>query len=132
MRILSHQAEYVVKNPGKFAWRVLKGFKKNQGLLLAGAVAYYALLSVVPLLILSVIALSHFVDQGELLMTLGRYLEGLTPGQSLAWLERNMIPFFKLRTHREPGKMPECWCNDGENVAVEYPPKFRARPPRRP
>ena len=84
MRILSHQAEYVVKNPGKFAWRVLKGFKKNQGLLLAGAVAYYALLSVVPLLILSVIALSHFVDQGELLMTLGRYLEWLTPGQSKA------------------------------------------------
>ena len=84
MRILSHQAEYVLKNPGKFAWRVLKGFKKNQGLLLAGAVAYYALLSVVPLLILSVIALSHFVDQGELLMTLGRYLEWLTPGQSKA------------------------------------------------
>jgi membrane protein len=49
---------------------VLKGFKKNQGLLLAGAVAYYALLSVVPLLILVVIALSHVVDQAELLDTL--------------------------------------------------------------
>ena len=84
MRILSHQAEYVVKNPGKFAWRVLTGFKKNQGLLLAGAVAYYALLSIVPLLILSVIALSHWVDQHELLMTLGRYLEWLMPGQSKA------------------------------------------------
>ena len=84
MRILSHQAEYVVKNPGQFAWHVLKAFKKNQGLLLAGAVAYYALLSVVPLLILTVIALSHWVDQAELLMTLGRYLEWLIPGQSKA------------------------------------------------
>jgi membrane protein len=84
MRILSYQFAYVVTNPGKFAWRVLKAFKKNQGLLLAGAVAYYALLSIVPLLILSVIALSHFVDQGELLMTLGRYLEWLMPGQSKA------------------------------------------------
>jgi membrane protein len=84
MRILSYQAAHVVKNPGKFAWCVLKAFKKNQGLLLAGAVAYYALLSIVPLLILSVIALSHFVDQGELLMTLGRYLEWLMPGQSKA------------------------------------------------
>ncbi|GAC1601372.1 MAG: hypothetical protein NVS3B2_04210 [Ramlibacter sp.] len=84
MRILSHQAEHVIRNPGKFAWRVLKAFKKNQGLLLAGAVAYYALLSIVPLLILSVIALSHFVDQRELLMTLGHYLEWLIPGQSKA------------------------------------------------
>ena len=45
--------------------RVFKGFQANQGLLLAGAVAYYALLSVVPLLILTVIALSHFVDQAR-------------------------------------------------------------------
>jgi membrane protein len=63
---------------------VLKGFKANQGLLLAGAVAYYALLSVVPLLILTVIALSHVIDQAELLQTLGRYLEWLMPGQSRA------------------------------------------------
>jgi YihY family inner membrane protein len=63
---------------------VLKAFRKNQGLLLAGAVAYYALLSVVPLLILAVIALSQVIDQAELLSTLGRYLEWLVPGQSKA------------------------------------------------
>ena len=84
MRIVSPQASHVLQNPGKFAWCVLKAFKKNQGLLLAGAVAYYALLSVVPLLILAVIALSHVVDQRELLSTLGRYLEWLVPGQSWA------------------------------------------------
>ncbi|MEO8022324.1 YihY/virulence factor BrkB family protein [Polaromonas sp.] len=71
-------------NPAAFAWRVLKGFRANQGLLLAGAVAYYALLSIVPLLILAVIALSHVIDQAELLQTLGRYLEWLMPMQSRA------------------------------------------------
>ena len=82
MAIVSPSAAYVLKSPAAFAWRVLKAFKKNQGLLLAGAVAYYALLSVVPLLILTVIALSHVIDRGELLSTLGRYLEWLIPGQS--------------------------------------------------
>ncbi len=84
MPILGPQAAQVVAHPGRFTWRVLKAFKANQGLLLAGAVAYYALLSIVPLLILSVIALSHVIDQGELLQTIGRYLEWLMPGQSKA------------------------------------------------
>jgi YihY family inner membrane protein len=74
----------VARNPVGFAWRVLKAFRANQGLLLAGAVAYYALLSLVPMLILAVIALSHVVDQTELLDTIARYLEWLVPGQSRA------------------------------------------------
>lgn len=52
--------------------------------MLAGAVACYTLLSIVPLLILMLVALSHIIDQGELLGTLGRYLEWLIPGQSAA------------------------------------------------
>jgi YihY family inner membrane protein len=71
-------------HPGAFALGVLRAFRANQGLLLAGAVAYYTLLSIVPLLILVLIALSQIVDQGELLATLGRYLEWLIPGQSKA------------------------------------------------
>jgi YihY family inner membrane protein len=82
--LLSPTAAHVLSHPGAFTVRVLKGFRDNQGLLLAGAVAYYALLSVVPLLILVVISLSHWVDQGELLETLGRYLEWIMPGQSRA------------------------------------------------
>ncbi|MDN3918903.1 YihY/virulence factor BrkB family protein [Roseateles violae] len=69
-------------HPGAFALQALKAFRANQGLLLAGAVAYYALLSIVPLLILTVIALSHFVERAQLLQTLGHYLEWLVPGQS--------------------------------------------------
>ena len=74
----------LLRHPGAFALRTLAAFRANQGLLLAGAVAYYALLSIVPLLILIVIALSHLVDQAELLATVGHYLEWVVPGQSKA------------------------------------------------
>jgi YihY family inner membrane protein len=84
MPVLSPAAAQVASHPGAFALKVLAGFRQNQGLLLAGAVAYYALLSVVPLLILTVIALSHWIDAAELLETVGRYLEWLMPGQSRA------------------------------------------------
>jgi membrane protein len=84
MRSFGQQAAYVVTHPGAFALCVLRAFRANQGLLLAGAVAYYTLLSIVPLLILILIALSQIIDQGELLATLGRYLEWLIPGQSKA------------------------------------------------
>lgn len=83
-RLLGPQASQIARHPAAFGLRVLKAFKANQGMLLAGAVAYYALLSIVPLLILTVIALSHFVDQQALLATLSRYLEWLLPGQSRA------------------------------------------------
>lgn len=76
------QAAYVIRHPGAFALRVLRGFRANQGLLLAGAVAYYALLSIVPLLILMAIALSHVIDQAALLEALGRYIGWLAPGQA--------------------------------------------------
>jgi membrane protein len=74
----------VLRHPMAFALRVLKAFRANQGLLLAGGVAYYALLSIVPMLILTVIALSHVVEQQDLLDTLARYLAWLLPGQSQA------------------------------------------------
>ncbi len=79
---LGAQAAYVLGHPGAFALRVIKGFRANQGLLLAGAVAYYALLSIVPLLILVAIALSHVIDQAALLEAIGRYIGWLAPGQS--------------------------------------------------
>src|SRR6478672_5046294 len=80
--MLSKEAHAVLQHPGRFALQTVKAFRANQGLLLAGAVAYYALLSIVPLLILTVIALSYVINQAELLDTLGRYLEWLVPGQS--------------------------------------------------
>ena len=73
-------------HPLGFALQVLRASNANQGMMLAGAIAYYALLALVPLLILSSIALSHWIDQSELLAALGRYLEWLLPSQSKAVL----------------------------------------------
>ena len=77
-------ARKILSRPGAFAWQTLKAFKANQGLLLAGAVAYYALLSIVPLLILIAIALSQWIDSALLLAALERYLEWLIPGEARA------------------------------------------------
>jgi len=80
-------AARVLAQPGAFALRVLKGFRANQGLLLAGAVAYYALLSLVPLLILVMIVLSHAVDPERLLAVLADYLAFVVPGSSAALVD---------------------------------------------
>jgi YihY family inner membrane protein len=82
VKLVSRQAAIVLRDPAAFALRTLRAFRANQGLLLAGAVAYYALLSIVPLLILSAIALSQVIEPDVLLQTAGRYLEWLVPGQS--------------------------------------------------
>lgn len=87
MRTFGRQVSYVITHPAAFTLSVLRAFRANQGLLLAGAVAYYTLLSIVPVLILLLIALSNVIDQGELLATLGRYLEWLIPGQSKAVID---------------------------------------------
>jgi membrane protein len=79
-----------------FTGRVIKGFRANQGFLLAGAVAYYTLLSIVPLLILLLIGLSHFVDEAQLMMTLTHYLDMIVPGQTDAVLEE-LSSFLKHR-----------------------------------
>ena len=42
MSFLSPAGAYVLANPGAFARKVFKSFQANQGLLLDGAVAYYA------------------------------------------------------------------------------------------
>lgn len=82
-RLLDQRANaWILAHPLNFSLQVIRGFRANQGLLLAGAVAYYALLSIVPFLMLAVVALSHFIEQAELLETLQRYLGMLVPGQS--------------------------------------------------
>src|SRR3954471_22760546 len=87
MRHLGRRATTVLQHPGAFALAVLNGFRANQGVLLAGAVAYYTLLSLVPLLILIFMALSHIFSEDQLLLTLREYLEFVVPGQSGALVE---------------------------------------------
>ena len=83
----------VSAQPGAFTLQVLKAFQKNQGLLLSGALAYYILLSVIPLFTFLLLMLSHMVDEAALLATLRRYIGLIIPGDSAAVLEqvRNIL-----------------------------------------
>jgi YihY family inner membrane protein len=71
-----------------FLLRVLRGFRRNQGLLLSGAVAYYTLLSIVPLSILALIVLTHFIEEQQLIHTLSTYLEMVIPGYAATLTEQ--------------------------------------------
>jgi YihY family inner membrane protein len=84
MRRVRDRTTAIFSDPLAFTRQVFRAFKANQGLLLAGAVAYYALLSLIPLLILVVIVLSQFVEADELFSALSVYLEFVVPGQSEA------------------------------------------------
>lgn len=64
----------------RFSLRVLRSFRRNQGLLLSGALAYYALLSIVPMSILTLVISSHFIGEEQLFQTLSTYLEMVIPG----------------------------------------------------
>jgi YihY family inner membrane protein len=61
---------------------VLADFRRNQGLLLSGAVAYYMLLSIVPLLALLLIGLSHFMEPAALLATVEEHLKFIVPAEA--------------------------------------------------
>ena len=82
MKKFASNARKALRHPIAFALAVLRQFRANQGLLLAGAVAYYALLSLVPLLILVVLALTQVFDEALVLQSIGAYLEFVVPGQS--------------------------------------------------
>ncbi|MCK4676126.1 MAG: YihY/virulence factor BrkB family protein [Gammaproteobacteria bacterium] len=81
MKTSSH-ARFVLDNPWQFIKRVIIGFSANQGFLLSGAVAYYTLLTIVPMFALILVALSQFQETQALLMTLREYLLLITPGQA--------------------------------------------------
>jgi membrane protein len=83
----SGAAVKVLRHPGAFALRVINQFRTSQGLLLAGGVAYYALLSLLPFLILMLVLLSHVFSADRLLQVLGEYLEFIVPGQSSTLLD---------------------------------------------
>ena len=87
----------LLRRMGGFTLRVLRAFHGNQGLLLAGAVAYYTLLSIVPLFALMLVGLSHFLNEEQLIQSIARNLELLIPGyaDSLA----NQVRMFLMRRH---------------------------------
>ena len=80
-----------------FLVRVVRSFLGNQGFLLAGAVAYYTLLSIVPLSILALVVLTNFIEEQQLVHTLSRYLEMAVPGYA-ATLTEQVKAFLEHRT----------------------------------
>jgi YihY family inner membrane protein len=87
----------LLRRASGFALRVLRDFHTNQGFLLAGAVAYYTLLSIVPLFALILVGLSHFLDEEQLIQSIARNLDLLIPGyaDSLA----GQVRMFLIRRH---------------------------------
>ena len=88
MRRLSLRVRYVLDHPWRFAGQVVAGFRANQGLLLAGAVAYYTLLSMIPMFALILVLLSQFRDTPSLLSAMDEYLILVTPGQAEALISQ--------------------------------------------
>ncbi len=78
----SGRLRYVLGHPWAFTSGVISGFRANQGFLLAGAVAYYTLLSIVPMLAIILISLSQLVEVQLLLDTTREYLVLVAPGQA--------------------------------------------------
>lgn len=84
----SSRARFVLNNPLLFSRRVVAGFRANQGFLLSGAVAYYTLLSIIPMLTLILLALSQVKESQELQVTLREYLGLITPAQADALIDQ--------------------------------------------
>ncbi len=80
--ITTSRIHFVLDHPWQFAMRVINGFRANQGFLLSGAVAYYTLLTIVPMFVLILAGLSQIQDTNELLGTLREYLMLITPNQA--------------------------------------------------
>ena len=70
------------RNLGYFLLHAVQEFWHNKGLLLAGAVGYNALISIIPLFAVVLVALSHVFDEQQLLRTITMELRTLTPGRA--------------------------------------------------
>lgn len=74
------RAEQVLREPFAFLRRVLTGVRRHQLFLLAGAVAYYTLLSLIPMLALILVVLSQLMAPESLLVVTRDYLAWVAPG----------------------------------------------------
>jgi YihY family inner membrane protein len=86
-----------LKGTLRFMARVLRDFRRNQGLLLSGAIAYYTFLSIVPMVLLAVIVLSHVLQEQQLLQILTAYMELVIPGYAVT-LTGQVQAFLEHRT----------------------------------
>lgn len=88
MKIISPRMRMVLDHPWRFVRSVITGFRANQGFLLAGAVAYYTLLSIVPMLALILVLLSQFRETEGLIEAVREYLVLVSPDQTEALISQ--------------------------------------------
>lgn len=89
-------AEQLFRHPLRIVIGAVRDFRRHQGLLLAGAVAYYTLLSIIPLFTLLLVILSHFMDQEMLLDTISAQFDLIVPSRSTT-LTQQMAHFLENR-----------------------------------
>lgn len=77
--------------------RAFINFRANNGILLSGAIAYYTLLSIIPLFTLLLTGLSHFLDEQQLLVIIQDNLS-LIIGEQSGILTQQIASFVE---HRE-------------------------------
>lgn len=87
----------ICRHPVHFFQQVIKGFQANQGLLLSGAVAYYTLLSIIPLFSLILLVLSYVVEPEQLLSITSDYFNLILAGQASVFIEQ--ITLFTSQDH---------------------------------
>lgn len=66
----------------RFAYRVLRNFLRNHGVLLAGGVGYNVLVSAVPLLALLAVLLTHVVNEDQLLSVMAVQAQHFAPAHA--------------------------------------------------
>jgi len=79
--LLSKRARWVLQHPLEFGLRAWQQFRLNGGLLLASAVAYHTLLSLIPILALIVIGLSHWFDPSTVETAIRQFMQLVAPTQ---------------------------------------------------
>jgi membrane protein len=82
------RVHFVLENPWLFIRRVITGFNANQGMLLSGAVAYYTLLTIIPMFALILAGLSQVQEVQPLLESLRESLVLIAPNQAEALIEQ--------------------------------------------
>ena len=87
----------VLAHPFAFLLRVFRGMARNRALLLSGALAYNALLTLIPFFTLLLLVLSSFMDEAHLVGALKANLEILLPGESDLVVDQVM----SILEHRE-------------------------------
>jgi membrane protein len=65
-----------------FAWRVFGEFRRNRGFLLASALGYNTLLSIIPLFALVIVVLSTVLEGHMLVDVIGAQIDTVMPGRS--------------------------------------------------